>query len=88
MGINLVLRASYQSNKSATMAFWVFMLFYVLAAVVTWWFYARRPIVIAETTDLAVTGAHDETAPTVDGTASTGAAAEGTDKQATKEALA
>lgn len=57
VGINLVLRASYKSNHSATVAFWVFMIFYVLAAGITWWFYARRPIVIGETTDLAVTDA-------------------------------
>ncbi len=54
VGINLVLRASYKSNQSATFAFWVFMVFYVVAGVITWWFYARRPIVIGETTDLAV----------------------------------
>ncbi|MEH3157140.1 MAG: NarK/NasA family nitrate transporter [Gordonia paraffinivorans] len=41
VAINLVLRASYQSSKSATTAFWVFLAFYVVAGVVTWWFYAR-----------------------------------------------
>ncbi|MBT0565644.1 NarK/NasA family nitrate transporter [Williamsia sp. CHRR-6] len=41
VAINLVLRASYKADKSATTAFWVFLAFYVLAAVVTWWFYAR-----------------------------------------------
>ncbi|MDL9936788.1 nitrate/nitrite transporter [Gordonia sp. ABSL1-1] len=61
VGINLVLRASYQSNKSATLAFWVFMSFYVLAAVVTWWFYARRQIVVGETTDLPVVAADGKT---------------------------
>lgn len=42
VAINLVLRASYKSHKSATTAFWVFLIFYVIAGVVTWWFYARN----------------------------------------------
>ncbi|MCF3939876.1 nitrate/nitrite transporter [Gordonia sp. Z-3] len=54
VGINLVLRASYQSNQSATVAFWIFMGFYVLAGVITYVFYVRRPMVISETTDLQV----------------------------------
>ena len=44
VGINIVLRASYSSAaKSATMAFWVFLGFYVLCAVITWFAYVRRP---------------------------------------------
>jgi NNP family nitrate/nitrite transporter-like MFS transporter len=44
VGINVVLRASYSSAaKSATMAFWVFLGFYVLCAVITWFAYVRRP---------------------------------------------
>ena len=44
VGINLVLRASYLSAaKSATMAFWVFLGFYVLCAAITWLAYVRRP---------------------------------------------
>jgi NNP family nitrate/nitrite transporter-like MFS transporter len=44
VGINVVLRASYQSPaKSATMAFWVFLGFYVLCAVITWFAYVRTP---------------------------------------------
>ncbi|MYR08936.1 MFS transporter [Gordonia sp. SID5947] len=54
VGINLVLRASYKSNQSATVAFWIFMGFYVVAGLITWWFYARRPIVAGVTTDLQV----------------------------------
>ena len=55
VGINLVLRASYKSNQSATVAFWIFMAFYVLAAVITWWFYVRsRSVVSNETTDIVV----------------------------------
>lgn len=45
VGINIVLRASYLSaEKSATMAFWVFLAFYVMCAVVTWVAYVRRPV--------------------------------------------
>ncbi|KZS66371.1 MAG: NarK/NasA family nitrate transporter [Mycobacterium pseudokansasii] len=44
VGINVVLRASYLSAaKSATMAFWVFLGFYVLCAAITWVSYVRRP---------------------------------------------
>ncbi|MGL4307238.1 MAG: MFS transporter, partial [Mycobacteriaceae bacterium] len=44
VGINLVLRASYTgAAKSATMAFWVFLAFYVVCAIVTWVVYLRRP---------------------------------------------
>lgn len=44
VGINLVLRASYNSDaKSATMAFWVFLAFYVACMVVTWAVFMRRP---------------------------------------------
>ncbi len=44
VGINIALRASYLSPaKSATMAFWVFLSFYVLCALITWWAYVRTP---------------------------------------------
>ncbi|WP_127782302.1 nitrate/nitrite transporter [Rhodococcus sp. X156] len=44
VAINLVLRASYNSPaKSATMAFWVFLGFYAVCALVTWAIYLRRP---------------------------------------------
>ena len=44
VGINVVLRASYLSPaKSATTAFWVFLGFYVLCAVITWFAYVRTP---------------------------------------------
>ncbi|MFQ6391830.1 nitrate/nitrite transporter [Nocardia sp. KC 131] len=43
VGINLVLRSSYASTASATTAFWVFMAFYVVCAVVTWAVFLRRP---------------------------------------------
>ena len=48
VAINLVLRASYAgSAHSATAAFWAFTAFYVLAAVVTWACYVRRPRTVA-----------------------------------------
>jgi NNP family nitrate/nitrite transporter-like MFS transporter len=44
VGINVVLRASYLSPaKSATMAFWVFLGFYVLCTAITWFAYVRTP---------------------------------------------
>ncbi|WP_445170192.1 nitrate/nitrite transporter [Mycolicibacterium sp. Dal123E01] len=44
VGVNIALRASYLSAaKSATMAFWVFLAFYVLCAVITWVAYVRTP---------------------------------------------
>jgi MFS transporter, NNP family, nitrate/nitrite transporter len=44
VGINVVLRASYLSPaKSATTAYWVFLGFYVLCAVITWFAYVRTP---------------------------------------------
>ncbi len=46
VGINLILRSSYQSHQSATTAFWIFGGFYVIAGVVTWMFYARNEIVL------------------------------------------
>lgn len=50
VGINLVLRASYSSPaRSATMAFWVFLGFYVVCAVVTWVVFVRGTSVEKET---------------------------------------
>ncbi|MDQ2723306.1 MAG: NarK/NasA family nitrate transporter [Actinomycetota bacterium] len=44
VAINLVLRASYSSpSKSATMAFVVFLGFYLVCAALTWTVYLRRP---------------------------------------------
>ena len=42
--INLALRQSYLSTGTDTVAFWVFLAFYVAAAVVTWARYVRRPL--------------------------------------------
>ncbi|MRH87831.1 MFS transporter [Nocardia sp. SYP-A9097] len=54
VGINLVLRSSYASTKSATTAFWVFMAFYVICAVVCWVVFMRRPSLKALDTDSEV----------------------------------
>ncbi|QLY32963.1 NarK/NasA family nitrate transporter [Nocardia huaxiensis] len=43
VGINLMLRSSYASTKSATTAFAVFMAFYIVCAVVCWAVFLRRP---------------------------------------------
>jgi MFS transporter, NNP family, nitrate/nitrite transporter len=43
VGINLALRQSYLSSGSATSAFWIFAVFYVVACAVTWVMYVRRP---------------------------------------------
>ncbi|ORW04748.1 MFS transporter [Mycobacterium lacus] len=45
VGINLALRESYVSTGTATSAFWIFMLFYAVAALVTWKVYVREPAV-------------------------------------------
>jgi NNP family nitrate/nitrite transporter-like MFS transporter len=42
VAINVVLRSSYASTKSATSAFWVVLAFYLVCAVVTWAVYLRR----------------------------------------------
>jgi MFS transporter, NNP family, nitrate/nitrite transporter len=44
VGINVALRQSYVSTGTMTSAFWVFMSFYVVAAVLTWIRYVRRPL--------------------------------------------
>ncbi len=44
VGINLVLRASYGSAAaSATLAFWVFLGFYIVCGILTWTVFVRRP---------------------------------------------
>ncbi|OBF16315.1 MFS transporter [Mycobacterium kubicae] len=44
VGVNLALRQSYLSSGTATAAFWVFVLFYLGASVLTWAVYVRRPL--------------------------------------------
>ncbi|HET9874216.1 MAG TPA: nitrate/nitrite transporter [Mycobacterium sp.] len=43
VGINLALRQSYGSTGQPTSALWLFMAFYVVAAILTWTVYVRRP---------------------------------------------
>lgn len=45
VGVNLVLRQSYQSTHTDTAAFWVFLVIYAAAALVTWSMYVRRDFV-------------------------------------------
>jgi NNP family nitrate/nitrite transporter-like MFS transporter len=47
VGVNLALRQSYLHSGTATAAFWIFVLFYVAASVLTWAIYVRRPLAIA-----------------------------------------
>jgi NNP family nitrate/nitrite transporter-like MFS transporter len=44
VGINLALRQSYVTTGTMTSAFWIFMSFYVFAAMLTWIRYVRRPL--------------------------------------------
>ncbi len=43
VGINLALRQSYLSTGTDTPAYWIFLAFYVIAAILTWKRYVRRP---------------------------------------------
>lgn len=54
VAINLVLRASYQADGTAIVAFWVFGGFYVIAALVTWRVYVRAPRVSAAVVEPAL----------------------------------
>jgi MFS transporter, NNP family, nitrate/nitrite transporter len=44
VGINLALRESYLSSGTETSAYWVFLGSYVVAAILTWMMYVRRPV--------------------------------------------
>lgn len=44
VGINMALRESYLSTGSGTDAFWIFMMCYAAAAVLTWKVYDRRTV--------------------------------------------
>ena len=44
MGINLALRQSYLSSGTETSAYWLFLASYVVAAILTWTMYVRRPV--------------------------------------------
>jgi MFS transporter, NNP family, nitrate/nitrite transporter len=43
VGINLALRQSYLSSGTETSAYWMFLASYVVAAILTWTLYVRRP---------------------------------------------
>ena len=43
VGINLALRQSYLSTGTDTPAYWIFLAFYLIAAILTWKRYIRRP---------------------------------------------
>ncbi len=43
VGINLALRESYLSSGTETSAYWMFLGSYVVAAILTWMRYVRRP---------------------------------------------
>jgi NNP family nitrate/nitrite transporter-like MFS transporter len=43
VAINLALRQSYASTGEETAAFWIFFVFYVIASILTWVMYVRRP---------------------------------------------
>jgi NNP family nitrate/nitrite transporter-like MFS transporter len=44
VGINLALRESYLSSGTETSAYWLFLASYVVAAILTWTTYVRRPV--------------------------------------------
>jgi MFS transporter, NNP family, nitrate/nitrite transporter len=44
VGINLALRESYLSSGTETSAYWLFLASYVVAAILTWMMYVRRPV--------------------------------------------
>jgi MFS transporter, NNP family, nitrate/nitrite transporter len=43
VGINLALRESYLSSGTETSAYWLFLASYLVAALLTWAMYVRRP---------------------------------------------
>jgi MFS transporter, NNP family, nitrate/nitrite transporter len=44
VGINLALRESYLRSGTETSAYWLFLASYVVAAILTWTIYVRRPV--------------------------------------------
>jgi MFS transporter, NNP family, nitrate/nitrite transporter len=44
VAINLALRQSYASTGEETAAFWIFLAFYIVASILTWVMYVRRPV--------------------------------------------
>jgi NNP family nitrate/nitrite transporter-like MFS transporter len=58
VAINLALRQSYASTGEETAAFWMFLAFHVVASVLTWVLYVRRPV-----SRRVVPGSEPESAP-------------------------
>lgn len=48
VGINLALRQSYLSTGTETSAYWAFLASYIVAAIITWVLYVRRPALPAD----------------------------------------
>jgi MFS transporter, NNP family, nitrate/nitrite transporter len=44
VGINLALRESYLRSGTETSAYWLFLASYLVAAILTWTTYVRRPV--------------------------------------------
>jgi MFS transporter, NNP family, nitrate/nitrite transporter len=44
VGINMALRESYLRSGTETSAYWVFLTSYIVAAILTWMMYVRRPV--------------------------------------------
>lgn len=44
VAINLALRQSYESTGTETSAFWIFLVFYLVASLLTWAMYVRPPV--------------------------------------------
>ncbi|MDP7707325.1 NarK/NasA family nitrate transporter [Mycobacterium sp. TY815] len=58
VGIDLALRASYQSTGAGTEAFWIFMCGYAAAAALTWQAYVRRAVTpVVQSAELVVSKA-------------------------------
>lgn len=49
VGVDLALRQSYQSTGTDTTAFWIFLVVYLAAGLVTWSMYVRRPVSVGST---------------------------------------
>jgi NNP family nitrate/nitrite transporter-like MFS transporter len=54
VGINMTLRQSYLSSGTETSAYWLFLASYLVAAVMTWMLYVRRPTSAASVPGSAV----------------------------------
>jgi nitrate/nitrite transporter NarK len=55
VGINLALRESYLRSATETSAYWMFLASYVVAAILTWKMYVRRPVSASDAPNLVLT---------------------------------